>query len=86
MFEQHFSLIIFASSSNIPENLREMCCVLSKLDHFACDILFFNDGSHFTIYRDTRIILHAKWSNLQNTEKITKFSEMLGEDKKMTQE
>ena len=33
------------------------------------------------------ILLHAKWSNLTNTQtKSTKFSEMLGEDEKMTRE
>ena len=35
-------------------------------------------------YRETRIILQAKWSNLQNTQQnSTKFSAMLGKMKKL---
>ena len=38
-------------------------------------------------YRETRFILHAKWSNFQNTQQYcTKFSGMLGEDVKMIRE
>ena len=37
--------------------------------------------------RETRILLHAKWSNFQNTQQnCTKFSGMLGEHEKMIQE
>ena len=38
-------------------------------------------------YRETRFLLHAKWSNFQNTQQnCTKFSGMLGEDEKMIRE
>ena len=37
IFYQNLSLFIFSSSPNIPENLVEFCCVLSKLDHLACN-------------------------------------------------
>ena len=79
-----FSRIIFSSSPTIPENVVKCFCVLSKLDHSACSNfpklqLFFHH------YRETRILLHAKWSNLQNTPKNSiNFKPMLGEDGKMT--
>ena len=34
---QHFSWMIFLPSPNIPGNLKDYFCVLSKLDHLACD-------------------------------------------------
>ena len=47
-------------------------CVLAKLDHLA-----------YSKFSKTRILLHAKWSNLQNTQQNrTKFSGMLEENKK----
>ena len=39
-------------------------CVLSKLDHLACNTFAKSQLS----YHETRILLHAKWSNLQNTQ------------------
>ena len=58
-------------------------CLLSKLNHLACNKV---TKSHVH-YRETGILLHAKWSNLQNTqENSTKFSGMLGEDEKMIQQ
>ena len=37
IFYQNFSQIIFSSSPNMSENLEDFFCVLSKLDHLACD-------------------------------------------------
>ena len=44
---------------------------------------FFLSKALIHHYRDTRILSHAKWSNLQNTQpNSTKVSAMLGEDEK----
>ena len=43
--------------------------------------------SLFHHYSETRILLHAKWSSFEKTQQnFTKFSAMLGEDEKMTQQ
>ena len=89
-FNKKFSRIIFSSSPNIPENLVDFFCVLAKLDHLACNKfsklqLSNTITPHYYIrhYRETRILLHAKWSNFRNTQhNCTKFSGMLGGDKK----
>ena len=52
----------------------------------AC-ITFSKLQLSFHHYRETRMLLHAKWSNLQNTQQntqpnSTKFSAMSGEDEK----
>ena len=74
-------------------SLREMRitfyrpCVLAKSDHLACDKFSKLQLSLTPLYRETRILLHAKWSNLQNTQRnCIKFSGMLGEDEIMIQE
>ena len=61
----------------------KLCYVLSKSDHFTSNQ---NDRSQFHQYGETRVTLHAKWSDFENTpQNSTKFSTMLGEGKKMEQ-
>ena len=72
-------MIVFSSPPNIPENLVEFGCILSKLDDLAC-----NNISKWQL--SLHHILHTKWSDWQSTRlNSTKFSEMLGEEEKMLQ-
>ena len=85
IFKQNFSRSIFSSSPNIAENFVEFCCVFCKLDHLACTVVeFLFHGNDVEERCDVENLLHAKWSNFDNTtKKSTKFSGMLAEDEKM---
>ena len=65
-------MIVFPFPPNIPENLVEVGCILLKLDDLACNNIF-------KWLLSLHHILHAKWSDWQNTrQNSTKFSAMLG--------
>ena len=66
-----------------PSLVVEFCFVFWKKDLLACNN-FSKLQLSFHHYRETKKILHTRWSSLQNTQQnSTNFSAMLGDDEKI---